>query len=197
MLDSRGLSLIELLTGLTITALALAVVLPAFADLGAAGRVGAGAREMAMTFHALRWKAVSRQRSHGLLFERQGEFWTWREVADGNGNGLRTAEVRAGTDPTLSGPHLMKNRVQGVRLGFLPVDGVPRIPPRRGFLEGANDPVRFGNSDLVSFSSLGSASSGTLFLTDGRNELCAVVLFGPTARVRVWRYDRRVGEWRL
>lgn len=195
--DSRGLSLIELLTGLTLTGLALAAVVPAFAELGAAGRVAAGAREMAMTFHALRWKAAARHRSHGLLFERQGESWVWREVADGNGNGLRTAEVRAGTDPTLAGPFRMEARVRGVRLGLLPGEGIPRIPPRGGVLDDADDPVRFGRSDLVSFSPLGSASSGTLFLTDGKNELYGVVLFGPTSRVRVWRYDRRVGEWKL
>ena len=55
--------------------------------------------------------------------------------------------------------------------------------------------MRFGRSDLVSFSPDGSASSGTLYVTDGRDGLYAVVLFGPTARVRVWRFDRRNGRW--
>ena len=110
-------------------------------------------------------------RSHGLYFEELAGRWAWREVVDGNGNGLRTAEVRSGTDPTLSGPHRLEHRVAGVRLGFIPGLVVPRIPPRRGSIDSSSDPVRFGRSDLVSFSPLGSASSGTLFVTDDRDEL--------------------------
>jgi hypothetical protein len=197
MRNRSGLSAVELLAGLTLVGLALAVALPTVADLGAAGRAAAGARRLAITLHAQRWKAVAQQRSHGLYFEQRDGRWVWREVADGNGNGLRTAEVRSGTDPTLAGPHSLDHEVRGVRLGFIGGLEVPRIPPRRGTLDSAGDPVRFGRPNLVSFSPLGSASSGTLFVTDGRNELLGVVLFGPTARVRVWRYDRRLGEWRL
>jgi hypothetical protein len=60
-----------------------------------------------------------------------------------------------------------------------------------------DDPIRFGRGDLVAFSPLGSSSSGTIYLTDGRSELWAVVLYGATARVRVWRFDRTAGRWRL
>jgi hypothetical protein len=197
MKETRGLGAIELLACFALLALALAVLLPTVADLGRRGRAAAAARELAVSMHAQRWKAVSSHRAHGLLFERDEERWVWREVADGNGNGLRTAEVRSGTDPTLAGPYQLEQRVSGTRLGFIRGLEVPRIPPRRGTLDESADPVRFGRSDLVSFSPMGSASSGTLFVTDDRDELFGVVLFGPTARVRVWRYDRRVGRWQL
>jgi hypothetical protein len=71
---------------------------------------------------------------------------------------------------------------------------IPEIPPRRGTISGVDDPVQFGRSDLVAFSPLGTASSGTLYVTDGR-ELFGIVLFGATARVRVWRYDGGTNEW--
>jgi hypothetical protein len=57
--------------------------------------------------------------------------------------------------------------------------------------------VRFGRSDLVSFSPLGSASSGTIYVTDGRNALFAIVQFGPTSRLRVWRYRPLERRWTL
>jgi hypothetical protein len=64
-------------------------------------------------------------------------------------------------------------------------------------LVAGDDPVRFGRSDLVSFTPVGSASSGTLYVTDRRHALFAVVLFGPTARLRVWRFVPAERRWTL
>ena len=57
------------------------------------------------------------------------------------------------------------------------------------------DPVRFGVSDLVSFGAVGTASSGTLYVNDGEGGLAAVVIFGPSSRLRVWRYLPRERRW--
>jgi hypothetical protein len=179
----RGLQLIELLVVVALIGLACAALLPGIAQLRSAGRGAAAAREMALTFQALRWKSVTQNRNHGLRFEMQDGGWVWFEVADGNGNGLSSAEIGRGVDPELSGPHRLEERVSGVHLGFPPGGAVPRIPPNRGTVD-LSDPIRFG-------------TSGTLFITDGRNELFGVVLFGPTVRVRVWRFDRRTGRWTL
>jgi hypothetical protein len=197
MCESRGLSLAESLIWITLTGIALAAALPTAADLQASGRAAAGARQLALAFQAQRWKAVGHHRAHGLFFFETDGRWGWYEVADGNRNGLRTAEVRDGTDAVVSGPHFLEEKIQGVKLGFLPGAEIPRIPPNRGTVGADGDPVRFGRSDLVSFSPLGSASSGTLYVTDGKHRQFGVVLFGPTARVRVWRYDDRSQRWSL
>jgi prepilin-type N-terminal cleavage/methylation domain-containing protein len=194
---SRGFNLVELMAVLALAGILLIITLPTLASMRTEGRVAAGAREIAMTFHALRWKSVARNSNHGLLFERLENGWAWFEVRDGNGNGLRSAELRSGIDQTLSGPHRLEDRDAKVGLGFPPADRLPVIPPRSGAIGALDDPVKFGRSDLVSFSPLGSASSGTVYLTDGRYKLYAVVLFGPTARVRVWRYDVREEIWKL
>ena len=92
-------------------------------------------------------------------------------------------------------PHRLEDRVSGIRPGF-PGDGpFPRISGP-GTISNLDDPVQFGASNLISFSPLGRSSSGTLYLTDGRQQLYGVVLFGPTTRVRVWRYDARAGRWK-
>jgi hypothetical protein len=155
-------------------------------------KTAAAAREFAVLFQALRWKSVSENVHVGLFFEPDGAGWHWWEVRDGNGNGLRTAELRRGTDVRVSGPQRLQ---RGVRLGFPDGRTIREIPPSRGTLSG-DDPVRFGRADLISFSPRGRSSSGTLFVTDGRHRLYGVRLYGASTRIRVWRWDDREESWR-
>lgn len=194
---AAGMSLAELLATLALLGTALLLTIPTVASMRSEGRAAAAAREMAMTFHALRWRAVAQNRHHGLFFDTLEEGWVWFVVRDGNGNGLRTSEVRDGTDETLSGPHRLEDRIRGVGLAFPEGAAIPGIPPRRGAIEHLEDPVKFGRSNIVSFSPLGSSSSGTLYVSDRASKLYGVVLFGPTARIRVWRYDVRERQWKL
>ncbi|MCP3982371.1 MAG: hypothetical protein GY716_23970 [bacterium] len=180
---------------LVLLALGLGVALATTREVLAARRTTAAARQMAAALNALRWKSVALNRSHGMWFVDEGGGWRWYEVRDGNGNGLRTTELRHGVDRRISGPHGAGDMATGVRFGFPPIGAVPRIPPAAGVLDAPQDPVRFGRSDIVAFSPLGSASSGTLYVTDGTSELAAVVLFGSTSRARVWRYRRAEGRW--
>jgi len=194
---SRGYTLAELLAVLAIVAMAVAVALPAAAMLRDGGRAAAGARTMATLLSAQRWKSVAGHRIRGLQFRKVGSRWTWREVADGNGNGLRTAEITRGVDPVVSIDQELERLVSDVRLGIPPGGPYPEAPPGTDMLTAADDPVRFGRADLVSFSPVGAASSGTIYVTDGRSGLYAVVLFGPSARLRVWRFRPEERRWTL
>lgn len=197
MAASKGYTLAELLAVLAIVAMAVAVTLPAAAMLRDGGRAAAGARTMATLLSAQRWKSVAGHRVRGLQFRKLTNGWSWREVADGNGNGLRTAEITRGVDPVLTPDDALERQVQDVWLGIPPGGPYPEAPPGTSSLNVGDDPVRFGRSDLVSFSPVGSASSGTLYVTDGRSGLFAVVLYGPTARLRVWRFLPRERRWTL
>lgn len=190
-----GWSLIDALVALVLIGLLATWTTPIAARVVADARTAAAAREFALLFHAMRWRSVSENRSVGLFFEQVAGAWHWWEVDDGNGNGLRTAEVRNGTDPRRSGPYRVEAAHRGVRLGFPSGNPVPEIPPGSGALAGS-DPVRFGRSDLVSFTPAGRSSSGTLYLTDGRQRLYGVLLYGASSRVRVWRWDAGEMQWR-
>jgi prepilin-type N-terminal cleavage/methylation domain-containing protein len=194
---SKGYTLAELLAVLAIVAMAVAVALPAAAMLRDGGRAAAGARTMAGVLSAQRWKSVASRRVRGLQFRKIGSGWSWREVEDGNGNGLRTAEITRGIDRVLSPDTALERQVQDVSLGFPPGGPFPEAPPGTDTVSAGDDPVRFGRSDLVSFNPVGSASSGTIYVTDGRSGLYAIVLFGPTARLRVWRYRPAERKWTL
>jgi len=194
---SKGYTLAELLAVLAIVAMAVAVALPAAAMLRDGGRAAAGARTMATLLSAQRWKSVATHRVRGFQFRKVGNRWSWREVADGNGNGLRTAEITRGVDPVLTNDQALERLVADVTLGLPPGGPYPEAPPGTQLLTAADDPVRFGRSDLVSFSPVGAASSGTIYVTDGRSGLYAVVLFGPSARLRVWRFRPEDRRWTL
>jgi len=191
---AAGASLVEVLAVLAIAAAGIAIAAPAAATLRTAGRGTAAARQLALELQAARWRAVARARPHGLLFEQDARGWTFRLALDGNGNGMRTQEIRSGTDPTVLPPRRLEDLVAHVHLGLPAGAAVPRIPPNTGWLDPA-DPVQFGASDLVAFGAVGGTSSGTIYLTDG-TDAWGVVLFGPSCRVRVWRWDRRNG-WKL
>lgn len=192
-----GISLIESLVVLSLLGIAAAIVLPSAATMISGARAAAGARQMAMALHAQRWTSVTRNARHGLYFVQDSNGWLWYEVRDGNGNGLRTAEIEDGTDETLAGPRRLEWIVNDVTLGFPAAGPIPRIPPGTGYLSGLDDPVKFGASNIVSFSPFGSASSGTIYVTGGDDTLYGVLLFGPTARVRVWRFDVSTSRWSL
>ena len=192
----RGFGITELLVVVALAGLGLAVALPAVAALRADGRCAAGARTMVGMFRKLRSQSVALRNYRGVYFYRAGDGWSFSTVEDGNGNGLRTAEVRSGTDPVLDGPFRLEDIVGNVGPGF-PFDAVRELPPGAGWLGNLDDPVKFGRSDIVSFSPLGRSSSGTLYLTDGVDRLYAIVLYGPSTRIRVWRYRAADQSWEM
>ena len=184
-------------------------VLAAVAVIGIAAAVGAGplregfdrarlasaAGELGRRMVAARWQAVAGGRSVGLRFEPEGEGWMVATYIDGDGDGIRAADIAAGRDRPAGAPFRPADGRGGVRFG-IPAGRYPRVPPSRGLLAGGQDPIRFGRSDIVSFSPLGDATAGTAYLTDDSGRMAAVVVFGATARVRVLRYDARTGAWR-
>jgi len=85
--------------------------------------------------------------------------------------------------------------IPGVTLGFPTDRPIPRVPPAEGPIDHLEDPVHFGNTDLVGFGPLGTASSGTIYVSDQLHRLYAIVLFGKTARITVWFYNTKSGRW--
>lgn len=188
--------MVELATVLLLAGLGLAAVTPSAVRMHAQARAAAGARLLAQQLHALRWESVAASRGAGILFERSAaRRWSWVVAADGNANGVRASEIRAGIDPVVAGPYDLAAETGGARLGFPGAGPFPGIPPAGGVIAQLDDPVKFGSSDLVAFSPLGTSSTGTLYVTDGRQALFAVVLFGRSGRLRVWRWDDRSRRW--
>jgi hypothetical protein len=161
----------------------------------ARARLRSAVAELARRMVAARWRAITANASVGLRFEEEGAGWRVVTYVDGDADGIRSADIIAGRDRPSGSIYRPQQGRPGVRFGLPAGPPIPRIPPARGWLNEGEDPIRFGRSDIVSFSPLGSVTPGTVYLTDDQGRLAALVLFGATARMRVRFFRSATGEW--
>jgi prepilin-type N-terminal cleavage/methylation domain-containing protein len=191
----KGTSLLELLIVLTLIGIFL---LALSADLSGSVRrkdFELFAREVTSMLERSRWKALNERRYSGIVFNFQnGRYYASLHV-DGNGNGIRTAEIRSGIDPLIEPPIELTRSVQDIHAGILS-STIPQIPPRTGVIPQPDDPIKFGRADIISFSPMGDSSSGTLYLAcSSQKEMYAIVIYGATARMNIWRL--RNYQWQM
>jgi prepilin-type N-terminal cleavage/methylation domain-containing protein len=186
----RGFSLVEALVAVSIVLVMAAVAVPPFrAHFAEAHLVGAG-QQFKVQFRLARSAAVRSVVYTAIRFERRDDGSVWYAVyQDGDDDGVRSVDIISGRDRLVSGPFPLSGGAPGVHVGINP--GIPALPPERGELSG--DPVRFGSSDILSFSPFGTATPGTFYLAGDAGQ-AAVRVTGGSARVRlmVWRS----GRWR-
>jgi prepilin-type N-terminal cleavage/methylation domain-containing protein len=185
-----GVSLIELLVVLVLSSLLVAIGLPGTKAVIDAGQARQAAGFVASRLRTAKHHAVFQTASEGLVFDVSGGRWTFRICRDGNGNGLRRRELSAGPDDCIEGPYAIETLFPKVTVA---VDGSLRGP---GGEPGNDDPVRFGRSDIASFSPEGTATAGSLYLRSALGVQYAVRVAGMNGRTRVLRFDPATGTWR-
>jgi type II secretory pathway pseudopilin PulG len=188
-MSQRGFSLVEATVSVGIILAMAGVAVPVFrARFADAHIVGAG--QQFRSHFRLAWSTAVRSGVYtGIRFERLADGRVFYSVySDGNWNGVRSADIASGVDPRIAGPYPLSGGAPSVRVGIIP--GVPNMPPATGELSG--DPVRFGQSDILSFSPLGTATPGTFYLA-GDSAQAAVRVNGGSARVRLMLW--RGGQW--
>jgi hypothetical protein len=191
---SAGVSTLELVIGIALaSALAAATASGAF-QLQSALSVRSAAAELAATFFRARAYALAHGVTVGIKFRRDGGRYEWALYRDGNGNGVRTAEIASGVDRSL-GLALVWPR-NDVRPGILPGSAVPDPGSPGSRLDRPDDPIRFGSSDICSFTPVGESTPGSVYLWDGRDRMAVVRIFGRSAKVRTLYYFRGERSWR-
>ena len=181
--SSRGYSLIEILTVVMIIGVVAVVVTPSFFMMRQRMGVRLAAAEMRSIFANTRMLAIARHKHVAVKFRRTATTWEYAVFEDGNGNGVRNADIAARTDRQIQ-PYrvvLQGNRLS--RIG-LPLRAIPD-PSGSGSVSPTASAVRFNSSTLCAFTPLGSATSGSIFLTDGKESAAALIVNGPSARIRV------------
>ena len=192
MSNSRGYSLIELtfVAGLTATLGATAVP-PLLANLDDVRTAGA-VRYMSARLQATRMEAVRRSADVALRFTRTAGGYTYAVYQDANGNGVRTRDIQRGVDRQIQVPERLRDQFAGVDFGTLP--DLPPIDPA-GPPPGT-DPIKLGSSDILTFSALGTSSSGSLYIRGRRTAQYAIRVLGATGKTRVLKFDWRTRQWK-
>ncbi len=195
--STAGSQLLEVLVTLAILGTVASLGMPNLLRLTSSLRVGLAANELVGVLRTARTYAIRYSARVGVKF-RVGEDGRVSYVLcrDGDGDGVRTADIESGVDPQVGPPRELAHLGRDVRFGFPPGEA-PRDPgdPRRR-LTRLHDPIRFNRSDIASFGPLGGSTPGSLYLTDGRYYLRAVRVFGYTGKIRVLTYDPAAGTWR-
>jgi prepilin-type N-terminal cleavage/methylation domain-containing protein len=189
---SSGYTLLELMFVVSLILVISAVsVPPVLAEVDAARASGA-VRYLATMMQQARMEAIARATDVGWQFVADGDRFTYAAYLDGNGNGIRTRDIAAGADLPLGAIERLADRFPGVEFGV-----APDLPPiDAGGTSPGSDPIRLGASNILTFTALGTSTSGTVYVRGRRGAQYAIRVFGETGRVRVLKFDARLQRWR-
>jgi hypothetical protein len=154
-------------------------------------RVAGAARYMSSRLADARMDAIVRAKEVAVRFTAANGGYTYSVYLDGNDNGVLTRDIQRGVDRVLRGPEALADNFRDVVFGTQP--GLPPIDA--GDTAPGNDPIRLGAGNSVSFSTLGSATPGTIYITGPSRAQFAVRVFGATGKIRAYRFNRRTGKW--
>ena len=184
-----GISALEVVFALaatvTMSALALALTSSAIDEM----RTATAARYVAGRIGSARIDAVRRATAVALRFVAVDGDDQYAAYEDGNGNGVRTAEIDSGIDRPLGPFERLSDRFPGVRFEL-----TPGIPDPDGDVSADADGVRIGSARVLTMSADGTATSGTLYVR-GRQGQYAVRVLGVTGRTRVLQYSAGNRTW--
>jgi prepilin-type N-terminal cleavage/methylation domain-containing protein len=180
-----GYTITELLTVIAIIGMFSAIAMPGWLTLQRHAAVRAAAEELQSVFRGARMRAIASGRNVGVRFTKSGTDWMYALYDDRNGNGIKTAEINSGVDKIIARPKRVLNTVRYANIAapsktITDPDGDPLKP--------ADSPVQFGSTAICSFSPIGGATPGTIYLTDGNGEIWCARVYGTSAKVRLLRY---------
>ena len=181
----HGYSITELLTALAIIGMFAAIAMPQWLTLQRRAAVRAASEELQSVFRGARMRAIASGRNCGIRFTKSGNDWMYSLYDDTNGNGIKTAEINSGVDKMIARPKRVLNTVRFAKIA-LPNKTI--TDPDGDPLKPTASPVQFGTASICSFSPLGAATAGTIYLTDSSNEIWCARVYGVSAKVRLLRY---------
>ena len=178
---THGYTLLEVIFVVSLIAILSAIAVPESLSAIDRIRVGAAVRHLAARMAAARAQAVMRSATVALRFQDDPGGITFRLFVDGNGNGVRTADIVSGTDRPLDTSVSLSDLFPGVAIA---VSG-----------SAGTDPVRLGATNLLSFTPLGTATAGSIYVRGRDGSQFAVRILGATGRTRVQRYIESGRAW--
>lgn len=191
-----GFTVVEMLIIVFVVSIVAILGIPPMLDWTAGLQVRLAAAEISTCMQKAKYRAIRHSRNVAVKFrtDEDGRV-TFALYRDGDLDGVRNADIESGVDPEIQPPRPVAFLSRRIRFGFPPGEA-PRHPGSGDRLDRLDDPIRFNNSDLASFSSLGTATPGTVYLTDGKRHLAAVRVLHRTGKVTVLVYEPSTETWR-
>ena len=191
--NDRGAALIDVLAAASVSAIVAAVAVPVVGGTLDRERTRVGAQHLAGQLQRARLESLKRGASVALRLSITGtERAEMRLYVDGNGNGVTERDIDGGIDRPLTPPMWLDAHARDVSLR---INQLVEDIAGSGELAPGDDPLRIGHSAFVTFSPLGSATSGTMYVAARRGPQMAVRVFGATGRIRVLRFDAQARRW--
>jgi len=192
MRNRSGFSLLEMLVALAIIGVFALCAAPAFATYRRRASMTSQVVALQGIFRSLRMRAIATGHNAGVKFTPAGNQWAYSLYEDGDGDGIRSDDIASGVDRRFAGPSMLTPQFKIASIALLPnairdPDGDPLAPTASA--------VQFNRSTICSFSPTGSATPGTIYITDGAGELTAVRVTGASGRVRTLRYNSGNRRW--
>jgi hypothetical protein len=190
--NDRGVALVDVVVVCAVSAVIGTIAIPTIQGLRERDNVRSAAQFLGQRMQHARLEALKRNVTVAFRFDpddlgRVGSF------VDGDGDGVTQRDIDTGTDYRLAPDARLDDTFDAVRLQI--ASDLPE-PEGGGTLAEGSDPVRIGSTNLVSFSPLGSATSGTIYLAGQRGLQACVRIMGSTGRMRVLWFDPGAREWR-
>lgn len=178
-LTASGYSLLELVVTSGILVVMGSVALPNILGYRQEAALVGAAQSFKSEFMRARSIATMKNTQTAIRFETDAAGRaSYSTYIDGNFNGVLAGDIANGTDIRIAGPFRLDAGQSGVAVGVL-----PDAPSPDGGLLGS-EPIRFGNSRMVSFSPLGTGTPGTFYLCT-KSSMAGVRVTGVSARVRI------------
>jgi hypothetical protein len=145
-------------------------------------RAWAATRHLSARMALARMQASKRSAYVAIRFEEDASGVAFGMFVDGNGNGVRTRDIRTGADWAIEPPTKLSDVFSGVEIA---------LPGEAGDVDG----VRLGSTSLLSFSPVGSATPGTIYVRGRDGSQFAVRVLGATGRTRMLQYAPVSRTW--
>jgi len=183
-------SLIELMIALGVAATFASSGMPRLTGAIDEVRAAGAARHVVARLQQARVRAVTRGRDTAVRITHDARGYIVSVYEDGNRNGVLSRDIQDGTDPAVGSTERIGEQFPGVDFGAL-----PGLPGAESSSPPGTDPIRLGSSDSVTFSPLGTATSGSLYIRGRAAAQYVVRIYGETGRVRILKYSVKADSW--
>ncbi len=183
----KGYTIIEALIVLFIVSLFLMIAIPAFTKYFIKRwEMEKSLRDLVSVLRDGRQQAITRNVYVGILFSLDRDLnLNYRFYKDGNGNGIRKKDIEKKIDKPLGSTKKIEFN-QFVKPGILS----PNIkdPSTGKKISNPKDPIKFGQSNICSFSPYGVSSSGSIYFTDKKTLQGVVRVYPSSGKIRILYY---------